>query len=159
MTSHLNAWFRQPRRIAAAALLCLAGAHVCFSQSMIDEKPADAVAQQSASPTNTATANSESSSADVSMPTEALIQVLRNNPQIMVEVKSVIADDAQQRGVSIQPDALTDQQVYSQLETSATLRASVTEFLRARGYISEADIEHAGQAYQRSSGNPAARAS
>ncbi|HXE04620.1 MAG TPA: SLBB domain-containing protein [Bryobacteraceae bacterium] len=159
MTSHLNAWFRQPRRIAAAALLCLAGAHVCFSQSMIDEKPADAVAQQSASPTNTATANSESSSADVSMPTEALIQVLRNNPQIMVEVKSVIADDAQQRGVSIQPDALTDQQVYSQLETSATLRASVTEFLRARGYISEADIEHAGQAYQRSSGNPAAGAS
>ncbi|HEV2136055.1 MAG TPA: SLBB domain-containing protein [Terracidiphilus sp.] len=79
------------------------------------------------------------------MPAEALIQVLRNSPEVMVEVKSVIADEAQQEGVSVQADALTDQQVYSQLETSAALRASVTQFLRARGYISEADVEQARQ--------------
>jgi protein involved in polysaccharide export with SLBB domain len=91
------------------------------------------------------------------MPAEALIQVLRNSPEVMVEVKSVIADEAQQQGLSVQPDALTDQQVYSQLETSSTLRASVTQFLRARGYISEADIEQARQADTSNPFNPAGR--
>jgi len=74
------------------------------------------------------------------MPTEDLIQLLRGNPEVMVEVKSVVSDSAQQEGVSIQPDALTDQQVYARLASSASLRAVVTQFLRARGYVSEADI-------------------
>ncbi len=82
------------------------------------------------------------------MPAEQLIRVLRNNPDVMVEVKSVVADAARLQGVSVQPDALTDQQVYSQLEASATLRASVTEFLRARGYISETEIEDARWRHQ-----------
>lgn len=130
---------------AMAALLCIAAAPVCLSQSVLDEKPADAVMQRSGNSVN-AGSESTDSSADGSMPAAALIQVLRNNPEVMVEVKSVIADAAQQRGLSVQPDALTDQQVYSQLETSGTLRASVTQFLRARGYVSEADIEQSRQA-------------
>lgn len=134
------------RWIAMAALLCNAPPHLCFSQSMLDEKPTGAAAQQSENPIESSSTGADSSSADASMPAEALIQVLRNNPEAMVEVKSVIADAIQQQGVSVQPDTLTDQQVYSQLETSGTLRASVTQFLRARGYITEADVEQAHQA-------------
>ncbi len=79
----------------------------------------------------------------IAMPAGPLIQILRNNPEVMVEVKSVVADAAQQQGTSVQPDALTDEQVFAQLESSAALRATITEFLRARGYISEEEIEAA----------------
>lgn len=146
MTNSLRPLICFFRRIAPVALLSMAAAHACFSQSILDERPAEAAAQSSESSHDTRQTNSETSLADGSMPAETLIQVLRNNPEAMVEVKSVIADAAQQQGVSVQPDALTDQQVYSQLETSAKLRASVTQFLRARGYISEANMEQARQA-------------
>jgi protein involved in polysaccharide export with SLBB domain len=86
-------------------------------------------------------AESESQERPLIMPASQLIRVLRNKPEIMVEVKSLVADAAQQNGLSLQADSLTDQQVYSQLEKNKDLRESVTHFLLARGYISEQDIE------------------
>lgn len=138
-----------PRLIVASIILVavIATAPACFSQSMIDQKPDQAASQPSGTSTDARQADAESSSASGTMPAEALIQVLRNSPEVMVEVKSLLADQAQQQGVTVQPDALTDQQVYSQLVTSSTLRASVTQYLRARGYISEEDIEAARQKY------------
>jgi protein involved in polysaccharide export with SLBB domain len=146
MTNCFHSQLQLLRWIAAAALLCIASDHLCISQSILDEKPAQAAAQRSESPIDTGSASTDSSFVDVSMPAAALMQVLRNNPDVMVEVKSAIADEAQQQGVSVRSDTLTDQQVYSMLETSASLRAGVTQFLRARGYISDADIEQARQA-------------
>ena len=154
MTNLLLARLKLSRRIAVAAFLCIGTAQMCFSQSMLDENPSAAATQQTGDSTNTGSASTDSNSADGSLPAEALIQVLRNDPEVMVEVKSVIADQAQQQGLAVQPDALTDRQVYSQLETSATLRGSVTEFLRARGYISEDEIEQARQTSQSSARNP-----
>lgn len=78
---------------------------------------------------------------DTALPAAQLIQVLQSNPEVMVEVKSLVADLAQQQGLSVQADALTDQQVFAQIEASKNLRASLTQFLRARGYLSEQDIE------------------
>lgn len=147
MTAFFCSRLLLPRRIAMAALLFMGAVHLCLSQSVLDENPTEATTQSSDNSTTRETASAGSSSVDGSMPAQALIQVLRNNPEAMVEVKSVIADEAQQQGLSIQPDALTDQQVYSQLEGSATLRASVTEFLLARGFISDGDIEQARQTY------------
>ena len=86
-------------------------------------------------------AESETEGRELMMSSSQLIRVLRNNPEIMVEVKSLVADAAQQKGMSLQADSLTDQQVYSQLERSKELRTSVTHFLLARGYISEQEIE------------------
>jgi protein involved in polysaccharide export with SLBB domain len=88
---------------------------------------------------------SNTDTSSVGMPAEQLIQILRDNPEVMVEVKSVVADAAQEQGVSVQPDALTDEQVYAQIEASSSLRAAITQFLRARGYVSEADIDAARQ--------------
>lgn len=82
------------------------------------------------------------------MPAEDLIEVLRNNPEVMVEVKTVVADAAQQQGLAVQPDALSDQQVFAQIEASPALRANLTQFLRARGYISDAEIEAAQRKVQ-----------
>lgn len=132
-------------RAATAAVLCVVTAPMCLPQSILDEKPADAATQHSEQSIESRSDIPDSNSTDGSLPAEALIQVLRNNPEMMVEVKSVIADEVQQKGVSVQPDSLTDQQVYSQLETSRALCASVTQFLRARGYLTEVDIERARQ--------------
>lgn len=148
MTIFLWAQASMGRWAATAALLFFAAALACPAQSILDEKHADAAVQQNNSVTAAGSADSDSSSRDAGMPAEQLIQVLRGNPEVMVEVKSVIADAAQQQGLSVQPDALTDQQVYAQLEASPALCASVTEFLRARGYISEAEIKAAQQKRQ-----------
>src|SRR6185437_2286054 len=67
--------------------------------------------------------------------------VLRERPEIIIEVKSIVADAGQQQGISLQADALTDQQLYAQIESNRELRASITEFLRARGYINEEQSE------------------
>lgn len=143
MTDFLHARLQASHWTAMAVFLFVVAVPVCLSQSALNEKPANDTTQPSDNSGSSGATDSDSSSAESGMPAEQLIQVLRNNPEVMVEIKSVIADEAQQKGVSVQPDALTDQQVYSQLETSAALRASVTEFLRARGYISETEIEDA----------------
>ena len=64
----------------------------------------------------------------------------------MVELKSVLADALEQQGVSIQADAITDEMLYSQINTNSQVRADITSFLRARGYISEADLQRSALA-------------
>jgi protein involved in polysaccharide export with SLBB domain len=148
MKSLLHAPLRLPLGIATAGLVCVLAVPVCLSQSPFNQMPSEVATQRSDDSMSTASSESDSLPAESGMPAEQLIQVLRNNPDAMVEIKSVVADGARQQGVSVQPDALTDRQVYSQLETSASLRASVTEFLRARGYISDAEIENAHWRHQ-----------
>lgn len=147
--THCN-YLRRPLThwLVLAAMLFIAASPHCHSQSILDATSTENPVQQTEELENTTAADADASTAEAGMPAESLIQVLRNSPEVMVEVKSVIADDAQQRGVSVQADSLTDQQVYSQLEASAELRASVTEFLRARGYISESEVAQARQRYQ-----------
>lgn len=154
MTPSLHARFLLPRSMAAAALLSIAAAHMCFSQSILDEMNGTSASRASESSSDTEPARTEASTDVGSMPAEPLIEVIRNNPDVMIEVKSLIADVDQQHGISAQPDLLTDQQVYAQLESSATLRASVTEFLRARGYVSDAEIEQARETPRKMAADP-----
>lgn len=126
-----------------AACLFAPSAQIAPSQTALVGTSGDA---QSSSTQQTS--NEAATTTSQTMPAEQLIQILRGSPEIMVEVKSVITDAAQQQGVSVQPDALTDQEVYARITTSAQLRASVTQFLRARGYVSEAEIEEANRSDQ-----------
>lgn len=103
---------------------------------------------QSVSSTSLSQSNPEDLGPATAMPASQLIAILRNNPEVMVEVKSLVADamqqqNTQQGGESVQPDMLTDEEVYAGLEGSKQLRATVTEFLRARGYVTEDEIEQA----------------
>jgi hypothetical protein len=66
---------------------------------------------------------------------DRLVAILNEQPDAMVEVKSLVADLAQQHGVSIQPDSITDEMLLSRIATSPELRANITTFLRARGYL------------------------
>jgi protein involved in polysaccharide export with SLBB domain len=80
---------------------------------------------------------------DTSTPLSAdqIFAVLDQQPDAVVELKSLMADLAQQQGTSLQPDSITDQMLYSRVASSPELRANITTFLRARGYVSDADLE------------------
>lgn len=70
-----------------------------------------------------------------------ILAVLQQQPDALVELKSLMADLAQQQGTPLQPDAITDQMLYSKIASSPELRANITTFLRARGYIADVGLE------------------
>jgi len=70
---------------------------------------------------------------------DRIVSILDRQPDAMVEVKSLVADLAQQQGVSIQADSIGDEMLLSRIATSLELRADITTFLRARGYLMDED--------------------
>ncbi len=52
-----------------------------------------------------------------------------------------MADVSQQQGTPVQADSITDQMLYSKIASSPELRANITTFLRARGYIAGDGLE------------------
>ena len=79
------------------------------------------------------------SGAPVPLSYDRIVSILDQQPDAMVEVKSLVADLAQQQGVSIQPDSITDEMLLNRIATSLELRANITIFLRARGYVVDDD--------------------
>ena len=77
----------------------------------------------------------------VALPASQIISILQQMPQVVVELKSLMADQMQQSGAQVQPDDITDEMLYSQIQSSADLRARITTFLRARGYVSDDDLQ------------------
>jgi len=72
--------------------------------------------------------------------------ILEQNPDLVMELKSQLADRMQQQGVQIDPNNISDEMLYKQIETNADLRASITTVLRARGYVVEGDLQSGGEA-------------
>jgi protein involved in polysaccharide export with SLBB domain len=77
------------------------------------------------------------SETDTSAPLSAsrIFAVLQQNPDAVIELKSLMADASQQQGTPVQADSITDQMLYSKIASSPELRANITTFLRARGYL------------------------
>lgn len=72
---------------------------------------------------------------------EQIINILQERPDLVVELKSELTDRMQQQGVQIDPSQISDQELYSQISSNANLRASITSVLRARGYVSDNDLQ------------------
>lgn len=77
----------------------------------------------------------------IALPAGQIIAILQEKPEVIIELKSLLADMLQQQGIQIQPDSITDETLYSQIASSSAVRANITTFLRARGYISDADLQ------------------
>jgi protein involved in polysaccharide export with SLBB domain len=78
----------------------------------------------------------------VFLSTDQIMAVLQEQPDALVELKSLVADLATQQGTPLQPDSVSDEMLYSKIASSPQLRANVTTFLHARGYISDADLQN-----------------
>jgi protein involved in polysaccharide export with SLBB domain len=105
--------------------------------------PGSTIPPKGASPTEDQNALA-SAGKDASTPLSAdqIFAVLDQQPDAVVELKSLMADLAQQQGTPLQPDSITDQMLYSKISSSPELRANITTFMRARGYVSDADLEN-----------------
>jgi protein involved in polysaccharide export with SLBB domain len=84
--------------------------------------------------------NGNSLSAQPSLSAAQISAVLQRRPEVVIELKSFVAEQAQQKGVPIQADSITDEMLYSQIASSPDLRASITLWLLARGYVSGTDL-------------------
>ncbi len=79
--------------------------------------------------------------APIPLTADQIFAILQEQPDALIELKSLVADLAQQQGAPIQPEAITDEMLYSKITSSAELRGNITTFLRARGYISDDDLQ------------------
>ena len=87
---------------------------------------------------------------NVTLSAAQILSILQRDPEVIIELKSVIAEASQQTGTPLQADAITDEMIYGQIMTSSDLRATITTFLRARGYVADADQQDAGAAQSNS---------
>jgi protein involved in polysaccharide export with SLBB domain len=79
--------------------------------------------------------------------------ILQQSPDLVEELKSQLADRMQQQGMQIDANDISDQMLYSQIATSSELRTNITTVLRARGYVSDDDLQSAGSSVTEQDGN------
>jgi protein involved in polysaccharide export with SLBB domain len=74
---------------------------------------------------------------------DQIIQLLHEKPELVVELKTLAVDRLNAQGMSVQEDSITDEMLFSRISTDPQFRASITVWLRARGYLSDADLQAA----------------
>jgi protein involved in polysaccharide export with SLBB domain len=70
-----------------------------------------------------------------------IVGVLQQNPDLIVELKSLVAEKMEEQGTELSPNDITDEMLYGQIAANANLRMGIVAFLRARGYLSADDLE------------------
>lgn len=81
------------------------------------------------------------STSSFGLSSDQIIQILQQNPDLVLELKSQVADRLQEQGKQIDANEITDDMLYEQIGSNAGLRANITTFLRARGYVSDDDLQ------------------
>jgi protein involved in polysaccharide export with SLBB domain len=74
---------------------------------------------------------------------DQIIAILQDNPDLLAEFKSQVADQLQQQGAQFDADDISDQTLFNQISTNAPLRANITAVLVARGFVSSDDLQMA----------------
>jgi protein involved in polysaccharide export with SLBB domain len=99
---------------------------------------------QGAEDDRNASPGADSLGTPLSLSSDQIIRILQQNPDLVVELKSQVADRLQEQGTQVDANDITDQMLYNQIATNADLRTNITTFLRARGYVSSNDLPTAG---------------
>jgi protein involved in polysaccharide export with SLBB domain len=75
-----------------------------------------------------------------------IIVILHDKPEVIVDVKHVMADYFLKQGIAVQEDSITDEMLFSNIATNAELRQTISVWLRARGYALDSDFERSTEA-------------
>jgi protein involved in polysaccharide export with SLBB domain len=97
-------------------------------------------------PTGTAPADASTMgtpSADGSLSASQIIDLLHQKPELMVDLKRLAAEQLQAQGMNIQEDSITDEMLLGKIVSDANVRSNITLWLRARGYVTAADVAQA----------------
>jgi protein involved in polysaccharide export with SLBB domain len=98
--------------------------------------------------TNSSKNNSSSSSSVTSgqssngtLTGSQIIAIVQARPELIVDIKQVMADYLEQQGNPVQADSITDDMLYKGIASDAGLRGAITIWLRARGYVSDSEFD------------------
>jgi protein involved in polysaccharide export with SLBB domain len=150
--------------VAASVLTFFsAGGITANGQTLLSPFPAQNTAQPTSSADSTgvttptagsdkyADSNSSSSAGNLtpsfSLSSSQIIDILQQNPDLVLELKSQVADRMQEQGTQIDANDISDEMLYDQIAGNAGLRANITSFLRARGYVSDDDLQTAASGF------------
>jgi protein involved in polysaccharide export with SLBB domain len=78
------------------------------------------------------------------LPADQIIQILEQNPDLLAEVKDQVAERLQQQGTQVQANDITDEMLYNQIQTNASVRAQITTFLQVQGYAPQGGLQSVG---------------
>jgi protein involved in polysaccharide export with SLBB domain len=80
------------------------------------------------------------SAPNASLTARQIFGILQEKPEVVIELKSQLADQLQQQGVTVDPGTVTDEMLYNAIATDRNVRSKITLYLRVRGYISDTDL-------------------
>jgi protein involved in polysaccharide export with SLBB domain len=78
------------------------------------------------------------------LPADQIIQILEQNPDLLAEVKDQVAERLQQQGTQVQASDITDEMLYTQIQTNAMVRAQITSYLQVQGYAPQGGLQSVG---------------
>jgi len=89
--------------------------------------------------------NDRQTSGSTTLSTNQIIAILHQKPEVIVDLKRVMADYFYKQGIAVQEDSITDEMLFSNIATHAALRQTVSVWLRARGYASDTDFDRSSE--------------
>ena len=123
---------RKARPYLAVSVACFVlGSAALPQQVQLPVAPSAATGSGRAEPQDVPTALS----------TNRIIAIIHEKPELIIELKKVLADYLQQKGIIVQQDSITDEMLFSNISASSDLRDTITNWLRARGYIPSTETE------------------
>jgi protein involved in polysaccharide export with SLBB domain len=131
------------RLLAVVALLGLCSNAFAQQAPPPASSPLSPSTETSSADTDSTTSSSTSEQLNPhgSLTAMQITSILQQKPELVPELKQVVADQLQLQGTTIEADSITDEMLFSQIQTNPALRASITMWLRARGYVSADEMD------------------
>jgi protein involved in polysaccharide export with SLBB domain len=108
--------------------------------------PTQGSSGQSGTSQRSANAREDNAGSSTVLSANQIIVILHDKPEVIVDVKHVMADYFLKQGIAVQEDSITDEMLFSNIATNAELRQTISVWLRARGYALDSDFERSTEA-------------
>lgn len=82
-----------------------------------------------------------SQNANGTLTASQIIAIVQARPELVVDLKQVMADYLEQQGNPVQVDSITDDMLYRGIASDAGLRGAISIWLQARGYVPESSLD------------------
>jgi protein involved in polysaccharide export with SLBB domain len=152
-------WDRRAKLSVAASLVYLLLTVVGFAQLQTPSLPTGlpsalpSTSPSASTPTSVSTEDDKANTKNVNnggsvspnpngtLTASQIIAIVQARPELIVDLKQVMADYLEQQGKPVQVDSITDDMLYRGIGSDAGLRGAISIWLRARGYVSESDFD------------------
>lgn len=104
--------------------------------------------QSSTSFQGNANARREGAGSSTVLSANQIIAILHAKPEVAVDLKRVMADYFLKQGIAVQEDSITDEMLFSNIAANAELKRTISVWLRARGYVPDAEFDQSTEVSQ-----------